>query len=121
MEVANSNALGGSLQISTEVIARIATISTMEIEGVKEVSTGTTGVKSFLGKITVQRPVVVELMDDVAEITVSVIVGYGCKIPPLCEKIQENVKNAVQNMTSITVSKVNIVVSGIMPNTAETL
>ncbi|MEG1366264.1 MAG: Asp23/Gls24 family envelope stress response protein, partial [Oscillospiraceae bacterium] len=83
------------------------------------VSTGVTGVKSFLGKLTVQRPVTVELLDDVAEITVSVIVGYGCKIPPLSEKIQENVKAAVQNMTSITVSKVNVVVSGVMLDAVE--
>ncbi|MEG0109849.1 MAG: Asp23/Gls24 family envelope stress response protein, partial [Oscillospiraceae bacterium] len=75
--------------------------------------------KSFLGKLTVQRPVTVELLDDVAEITVSVIVGYGCKIPPLSEKIQENVKAAVQNMTSITVSKVNVVVSGVMLDAVE--
>ncbi|MEF9864871.1 MAG: Asp23/Gls24 family envelope stress response protein [Oscillospiraceae bacterium] len=119
MDVSNQNAIGGSLQISTDVISKIATLSTMEIDGVKEVSTGVTGVKSFLGKLTVQRPVTVELLDDVAEITVSVIVGYGCKIPPLSEKIQENVKAAVQNMTSITVSKVNVVVSGVMLDAVE--
>ncbi|MEG1476976.1 MAG: Asp23/Gls24 family envelope stress response protein [Oscillospiraceae bacterium] len=119
MDVSNQNAIGGSLQISTDVISKIATLSTMEIDGVKEVSTGVTGVKSFLGKLTVQRPVTVALLDDVAEITVSVIVGYGCKIPPLSEKIQENVKAAVQNMTSITVSKVNVVVSGVMLDAVE--
>lgn len=113
MEVANSDVIGGSLQISTEVIQKIASLSTIEIDGVREVSCGTTAMKNLLGKITSQRPVQVALSDDVAEITVCIIVEYGCKIPALCEKIQENVKSSVQNMTSITVSKVNIVVAGV--------
>ena len=41
------------------------------------------------------------------------MVDFGCKIPAVCEKIQENVKSTVQNMTSITVSKVNLVVAGV--------
>ncbi|MEG0178457.1 MAG: Asp23/Gls24 family envelope stress response protein [Oscillospiraceae bacterium] len=120
MDVANSDTIGGSLQISTEVIQKIATLSTLEIDGVKEVSSGTTGVKSLIGKLAVQRPVQVALSDDVAEITICVIVGYGCKIPSLCEKVQENVKSSVQNMTSITVSKVNIIVAGVMQDKENT-
>ena len=46
MDVTNSSTIGGSLQISTDVIAKIAKLATLEIEGVKEVSTGTMGVKS---------------------------------------------------------------------------
>lgn len=113
MEVTNSNVVNGSLQISTEVIAKIAKLAAMEIDGVKDVCAGTTGVKGLLGKVSLQKPVAVELLEDVAEITVSLMVSYGSKIPSLCEKVQENVKSAVQNMTSITVSRVNIVVVGV--------
>ncbi len=113
MEVTNSNVVHGSLQISTEVIAKIAKLAAMEIDGVTDVCSGTTGVKGLLGKVSLQKPVVVELLEDVAEITVSITVCYGSKIPFVCEKVQENVKAAVQNMTSITVSRVNIVVAGV--------
>lgn len=113
MEVTNSNVVNGSLQISTEVIAKIAKLAAMEIDGVIDVCAGATGVKSLLGKVTMQKPVAVELLEDVAEITVSLMVRYGSKIPSVCEKVQENVKSAVQNMTSITVSRVNIVVVGV--------
>lgn len=113
MDVTNSNVVHGSLQISTEVIAKIAKLAAMEIDGVTDVCSGTTGVKGLLGKVSLQKPVVVELLEDVAEITVSVTVCYGSKIPFVCEKVQENVKAAVQNMTSITVSRVNIVVAGV--------
>lgn len=114
MDILNQGAIGGSLQISTDVISRIATLSSLEIEGVKEISTGTMGVKSIFNKLPLQRPVTVDLIDDVAEITVSLVVEYGCKIPQICEKVQENVKTSVQNMTSITVSKVNIIVAGVL-------
>lgn len=70
--------------------------------------------RSFLGKVNLQKPVSVELLENVAEITVSLTVRYGSQIPAVCEKVQENVKSAVQNMTSITVARVNIVVVGVL-------
>lgn len=113
MDVSNSKASGGSLQISTDVIAKIARLATLEIEGVKNVAEPESGVQGFFRKMAAHKPILVELSDDIAEITVSIVVEYGCKIPPLCEKVQENVKASVQNMTSITVSKVNVIVSAV--------
>lgn len=120
MEVSNS-VVNGSLQISSEVIAKIARLAALEIDGVKDVCAGTAGVKGLLGRVAPQKPVCVELLEDVAEITVHLQVLYGSKIPTVCEKVQQSVKNAVQNMTSITVSRVNIVVSGVQvqPETIE--
>ncbi len=109
MDVTHSAVVNGSLQISTEVIAKIARLAAMEIDGVKEVCT-TSGMKSILGR---PKNVAVDLLDDVAEITLHLVVYYGAKIPPVCEKVQENVKAAVQNMTQITVSRVNVVVVGV--------
>ena len=89
MDINSSNVVGGSLQISSGVIANIAKLATLE------------------------------MTDDVAEITVNILVKYGCRIPPLAERVQENVKNAVQNMTQITVSRVNVVVAGLAPEQPE--
>ena len=109
MDVANTNAVNGSLQISTDVIAKIARLAALEIEGVKEVS-APSGVKGLLGK---PKSVSIDLLEDVAEITLHLVIYYGGKLPAICEKVQENVKSAVQNMTSITVSRVNVVVVGV--------
>lgn len=118
MDVANSS-VSGSLQISTDVIAKIARLATLEVDGVNAVTLGAAGPKGLLPKARAQKAIGVELSDDVAEITVHVQVKYGCKIPQLSERVQENVKSAVQSMTCITVSKVNIIVTGVAVPSAE--
>lgn len=119
MEVTNSGVMKGSLQISTDVISKIAKLATLEVEGIYSVSGNILSGKGFalVRKMPMQKPISVELNDDVAEISVNVVVKYGCKIPQLSEKVQENVKNAVQNMTCITVSKVNVIVTGVVQET----
>lgn len=119
MDVKNSDVIGGSLQISTDVIAKISRLAALEIEGVKAVSCGNSPVRGMFAKVSIQKPVLVELTDEVAQITVSVVVRYGYRIPSVSEALQKNVKSAVQNMTGITVSKVNIVVTGVSMETAE--
>lgn len=109
MDVVNTNTVNGSLQISTDVVAKIARLAAMEVNGVKDICAAP-GVKSLLGK---PKSVSIDLLDDVAEITLNIIVFYGSKIPAICEKVQQNVKASVQNMTTITVSKVNVVVVGV--------
>ena len=63
---------------------------------------------------------IVQMEDGVAQITVNLLVAYGSRIPSMCAKVQENVKSTVQNMTGITVSRVNVVVRGVVvPQAAE--
>ena len=42
-----------------------------------------------------------------------IVVKHGYNVISVCEKIQEAVKSDIQAMTGITVSKVNVVVSGV--------
>ena len=99
------NTIGGSLQISTDVLAKIARLAALEVGGVAEVTTG--------------KPVTVALEDGVAAVTVQLTADYGQKIMPLCEKVQENVKQTIQNMTGITVSRVDVLVVGLAQPEAE--
>ncbi len=82
MEVTNSGAMKGSLQISTDVISKIAKLATLEVEGIYSVSGNILSGKGFalVRKMPMQKPISVELNDDVAEISVNVVVKYGCKI-----------------------------------------
>ena len=113
MEVKDQNLVGGSLQISTDEIAKIARLAALEVDGVREVKACPYSMKSLLGRLATPKPVEVTLQDEVAEITVNVTIAYGARIPALSEKVQQNVKASVQNMTSITVSRVNVVITGV--------
>lgn len=114
MDLQNMDLQGGSLQISTEVIAKIARCAALEVEGVAEVSCGTQNKKlKDLLEASIQPPVAVEMRDGTAGLTLHLIMASGAHIPAVAEKVQENVKSAVQNMTSVTVSRVNLVIAGL--------
>ncbi len=79
-----------------------------------EVSCGTQNKKlKDLLEASIQPPVAVEMRDGTAELTLHLIMASGARIPAVAEKVQENVKSAVQNMTSVTVSRVNLVIAGL--------
>ena len=115
MDLQNMDLMGGSLQISTEVIGKIARCAALEVEGVAEVSCGQQNqkVKDLLEKASIQPPVTVKMQDGTAELTLNLVVRFGSKIPVVAEKVQENVKAAVQNMTNVTVSRVNLIIAGL--------
>ena len=117
MELQNMDLRGGSLQISTEVLGKIARCAALEVADVAEVSCGSQNrkVKDFLERANVQSPVTVEMRDGTAEITLHLVVAFGARIPSVAEKVQENVKTAVQNMTNVTVSRVDLVIAGLAP------
>lgn len=117
MELQNMDLRGGSLQISTEVLGKIARCAALEVAGVAEVSCGSQNrkVKDFLERANVQSPVTVEMRDGTAEIILHLVVAFGARIPSVAEKVQENVKTAVQNMTNVTVSRVDLVIAGLAP------
>lgn len=96
------------------------TLRSIEIDGVAEVSCGRQNkkLKDLLEASSIQSPVVVEMRDGTANITLNLMMSFGARIPAVAEKVQENVKNAVQNMTNVTVSRVNLVIAGLAETTA---
>ena len=53
------------------------------------------------------------MRDGTASITLHLMMQLGARIPSVAEKVQENVKSAVQNMTNVTVSRVDLVIAGL--------
>ena len=113
MEQNQVNQTVGSLKISEDVVATIAGLATKEVQGVASLANAPANIKGLILKNTVSKSIKIELNDDVAVIGVYVNLTYGAKIPEVAEKIQNNVKSAVQSMTGITVSKVNVFIVGI--------
>lgn len=113
MELRNTSKQAGEIQISLAVVEKVAKIAASEVEGVEEVSVGSTGVKGIFAKTNLPKAVEVNMYDGVAEITLHIVIKYGFKLPTVCKEVQQSVKSSVQSMANVTVSKVNIVVSGV--------
>lgn len=104
----------GNLKISREVISTIAKYAALEVDGVASLASFTANLKGWLLRRKSAKPITIDLTDDVARIDLHINVKAGVKIPELAEKVQAAVKEAVQNMTGIAVSHVNIEISDII-------
>ena len=113
MEMKNTFKQSGNVRISVAVIEKVAKLAAIEIEGVKDVSVGTTGVRGIFAKTNIPKAVEVNMYDGVADITLHIVIKYGYKLSTVCKEVQQSVKSSVQSMVNITVSKVNIVVTGV--------
>ena len=102
-----------NLKISEDVVASIATIAAKEVEGVAELAVAPANLKGLFKSKPIKTSVEVDLNDGVAIIDIYLKIKYGAKVQPVSSEIQKKVKDSVQNMTGIAVSKVNIHISGI--------
>lgn len=103
----------GKIQIAPQVVEVIAKHATIETEGVTTLS-GNLEITDFLGMgKTSTKGVKVELGTKEVIVDISIVIKAGYNIPQLAEKIQENVKNAIETMTHLEVVEVNIHINGI--------
>jgi uncharacterized alkaline shock family protein YloU len=104
----------GTIKITDEVVAIIAGIAAMEVPGVTSMSGGIAGgIAEALGRKNLSKGVKVEVGEKEAAIDLYIIVEYGYRIPEVAWTIQERVKNAVEDMTGLSVVEVNIHVQGV--------
>ncbi len=104
----------GSISFANDVVATIAGLATIEIEGVVGMSGGFSGgLAELLGIKNLTKGVKVEVGREECAIDLFVVVSYGIEIPSMCDKIQANVKKAVETMTGLRVVEVNVHIQGV--------
>lgn len=104
----------GTVNISEEVVAAIAALAVSEVEGVYGLSSSfTADLAEMLGKKNLSRGVKLTIEDSVVTVEAFVVVTYGYEIPVVANAIQENVINAVESMTGLKCSTVNVDICGI--------
>ncbi len=113
----------GSIRISEEVISTVAGLAAIEVEGVSAMSgSWGTDLAEKLGKKNFAKGIKVDLTEDQAKIDIFIVVQYGFEIPKVAVNVQNAVKSAVEMMTGLVVSGINVqVVSIAMPQKNETL
>lgn len=104
----------GNIYISEEVLAGIAAAAALEIEGVSGLTANLgSDIAELLGKKSLAKGVSAKMEDEKVAITLSILMSFGHTIPEVGKAVQEAVKNAVESMTGLEVSAVNVNVSGI--------
>ena len=104
-----------NLNISEDVIGIIAGLAASEVEEIAGMTLGfVDGINQILGgNKKYSKGVKIELNGKKVTIDLFVNVTYGVRIPDIAWSAQNAVKNAVENMTGLEVSSVNINVQGI--------
>lgn len=114
LEMNQSDSSLGKVEIAPEVIEVIAGIAASEIEGVAEMRGNfAAGVVERFGRKNHGKGVKVDLSDDGIVIDVYCVIEFGVSIPTVAQKVQDNIRQALLNMTALEINEINIHVVGV--------
>ena len=100
----------GEIKIADEVVAIIAGLAAMEVEGVASMAgNATRELISKLGMKSLSKGVKVDVLDGIVTVSLALNLNYGYSI----KEITSKVKTAIENMTGLEVADVNIRVAGV--------
>ena len=104
----------GVVQIADDVVAMIAALAATEVEGVSSmVGNITHELMNKMGYKNIARGVKVEVFNKKVKVDISVNIEYGYNIPTTGRNIQTKVQNAIESMTGLEVTDVNIRIAGV--------
>ena len=122
MESNMDEKINGTIKISEEVIASIATTAAMEIEGVYKVNTKMSpSVKNISSQLKhIVKGVNIIKDDDGVDITLQLVIKHGYNIPEVSQKVQKNISEALSGMTGLVIKRVNVIVASVSEEKAKT-
>lgn len=104
----------GQVKIADEVVAVIAGYAATEVEGVAAMAGNiTSSLMSKVGMKTLSKGVRVFMEEGLVRADLAILVDYGYSIPAVSAKVQDKVKTAIENMTGLSVTDVNIRIAGV--------
>jgi uncharacterized alkaline shock family protein YloU len=104
----------GTVKVSDEVIATVASVAATQVEGVAGMSEGVVdGIAKLLTGGQATKGIKVQVGEEEAALDISIIVEYGTSIAEVGRQVQESVKKAVEAMTGLRVVEVNVSIQGV--------
>lgn len=104
----------GSVRISEEVVASIVSTAIGEVDGVAGLVTPITeSLAGILGRKFVPGAIKITPAKNTLSVDLAIRVKYGFVINDLCRAVQKRVADAVESMTGIQVTAVNIQVAAV--------
>ena len=104
----------GEVKIADEVVAIIAGLAAIEVDGVASMAgNATKELISKLGMKSLSKGVRVDVLEGIVTVMMALNLKYGYNIKSTTAKVQEKVKTAIENMTGLEVADVNIRIAGV--------
>lgn len=105
----------GEVKIADEVVAIIAGLAASEVKGVASMAGNVTrDLIEKLGVKSLSKGVKVQVEDGEVKVAMNINIDYGYSVPETCTKIQDKVKTAIETMTGLEVSEVNIKIASVV-------
>ena len=106
----------GIIDISREVLAKLAGIATMECFGIVGMVSShkfNDGITEMLGREALSKGVEVAVKEDKLLIRVNVVISYGVKVSAIADNVIERVQYAVESHIGTKVDLVEVNVRGV--------
>lgn len=110
----HENEAMGEVKVADSVVAIIAGLAATEVTGVASMAGNITNeLVAKLGMKNLSKGVRIDILEDVVTVDLNLYISYGYNIVETSQKVQEKVKAAIESMTGLTVSDVNIRIAGV--------
>ena len=104
----------GTVHIADDVVAVIAGLAATEVKGVAAMAGNITNeLMSKVGRKNLAKGVKVTVNGKRVKVALAIMMEFGYNIPGTCSKVQDRVKSAIENMTGLTVTDVDIRIASV--------
>ena len=112
--VLNEDEKFGTVKIADDVVAMIAALAATEVDGVAAMAGNMTNeLLSRVGVKSLSKGARVYVSNKKVKVELAITMEYVYNIPATCQRVQNRVKAAIENMTGLEVLDVNIRIAGI--------
>ena len=107
----------GNIKINDDVVALIASLALVDVDGVFSIS-GRSSFSDYIGGKGKDADKGISVKIDEATglctVNVEINIEYGVSIYDTAQKLQRKIKNSIENLTGLTVDKVNVTIRGLI-------
>ena len=105
----------GSVKIADDVVAKIAALAALEIDGVSAMAGNFTSenIEKASPK-NLQKSSRIFLNEGKVRVDMSILMDYSYNIPATSKLVQDKVKSSIESMTGLNVTDVNVRIAGII-------
>lgn len=102
----------GTIQISENVIAAVVRKYTLDVDGVVRFANSgiVGGIAGMIAKRNYESSMIVDLEDEKVNISVTLILRFGVRIPHVAQMVQDVIRDRVEELTGKHVTRVNVLV-----------